>query len=668
MEKWRLYTEKLEKTDIYVNKGESIPEGFFHMAVEVWIINSKGDLLLVKRSKMKKYHPNEWECIGGSAINDETFQEAAVREISEEIGIKISSDRLKECGYEVRTKHIVMTYFLFENIQLGDLSVSKKEIESVKWYNIYEFERLLESKSFVKFLIRRYQKYIKERVYEIILTKKPQSIQNLVARRKELISPKRGLPSTGARFDDSDFMEPLKSIEDTFEIYSRELPKIEVDHEDYDNSVGGGSPMQTKPFPGVKEAMNKLFDSSILSQYPMAAGDIKIRQKVLGYLVDEGFSNCLTENNIIFTSSTTQAFSLLCNLILRPYDVILFEAPTYGLYTFIPERHGGITRFIPLTYTKHWIIDYMELAELIDSINDELKNTYASQLHYCPRVVAVYQSNPNNPIGRVISYENRELLKNILKICHDRSVFYIDDLLYMDLSFDKKPYPAMSISGYESDVITFLGVSKSFGLAGIRSGMIVADDVIIRGIRNLLFQHMDSPSHLQAVILGEIFNNSIDRKKKYEAYFKPILQEYKIRYCLLKAGICGIDTISEDQREVIKHEVFQEIYQVEEQKNWLQGIERISIIKGAEPEAGFFVLLDLTNLKGKRYQGTVIMTEEDVLYYLYKTMKIKYIMGKSIAWPDQSQWVARVNFAIERKEIIFFIQCLKKAILQLEYE
>lgn len=668
MEKWRLYTEKLEKTNIYVSKGESIPEGFYHMAVEIWIINSDGDLLLVKRSKMKKFHPNEWECIGGSAINDETFLEAAIREICEEIGIKISSDELEECGYEVRTKHIVMTYFLYKNMQLEDIRISKNEIESVKWYNVYEFEQLIKSKAFVKFLIRRYQKYIKDRVYEIILTKKPLSIQNLATRKKELISPKRGLPDTGARFDGSDFMEPLKSIEDAFEIYSRELPKIEVDHEDYDNNVGGGSPMQTKPFPGVKEAVDKLLDSTVLSQYPMAAGDSKIRQKVLGYLVDEGFSDCLTDNNIIFTSSTTQAFSLLCNLILRPYDVILFEAPTYGLYTFIPERYGGITRFIPLTYTQCWIIDSEELAKLIDAINDELKDTYASKLAYCPKVVAVYQSNPNNPIGRVISYENREQLKNILKICHDRSVLYIDDLLYMDLSFDKKPYPAMSISGYESDVITFLGVSKSFGLAGIRSGMIVADDVIIRGIRNLLFQHMDSPSHLQAVILGEIFNNSIERKQKYTEYFKPILQEYKIRYFLLKAGICGIETISEDRREVIQCEVFQEIYQVEEQKNWLQGIEGISIINGTEPEAGFFALLDFTNLKGKHYQGTTIKTEEDALYYLYKTMKIKYITGKSIAWPDQSQWVARVNYAIERKEIIFFVQCLKNAILQLEHE
>ena len=666
MEKWRLYTEKLEKTDIYVSKGECIPKGFYHMAVEIWIINSDGDLLLVKRSKMKKFHPNEWECIGGSAINDETFLEAAIREIWEEIGIKISPGDLNECGYEVRTKHIVMTYFLNKNIRLEDIIISKQEIESVKWYNVYEFEQLLKSKAFVKFLIRRYQKYIKERVYKIILTKKPQSIQNLAARKKELISPKHGLPSTGARFDGSGFMEPLKSIENAFEIYSRELIKIEVEHEDYDNSVGGGSPMKTKPFPGVREAVDQLLDSSVLSQYPRAAGDSNIRQMVLGYLVDEGFSNCLTENNIIFTSSTTQAFSLLCSLILRPYDVILFEAPTYGFYTFIPERYGGITRFIPLTYAQSWIMDSKELAELIDAINDELKNEYASRLQYCPKVVAVYQSNPQNPIGRVISYENRELLKNILKVCHDRSVFFIDDLLYMDLSFHKKPYPAMAIKGYEADVITLLGVSKSFGLAGIRSGMIVADDVIIRGIRDLLFQHMDSPSHLQAVILGTIFNNSNDRKKKYDSYFKPILREYIIRYLLLKSGICGIETIPKDQREEIQREVFQVIPQVEEQKNWLQGIEGISIIKGTEPQAGFFALLDFTNLKGKHYHGTAIRTEEEALYYLYRKMKIKYIMGKSIAWPEQSQWVARVTFAIERKEIIFFVQCLKSAILQLD--
>lgn len=666
MEQWRLYTCDLTKTDFLIEKWAPIPKGLYHLAIEVWILNGKGQMFLVQRSDNKRFHPGEWECIGGSVIGDETFSQAAIREIGEEIGLTVSGDELMECGYEVRNRHIVMTYILRRDFPVQAVTICANENQRAAWFSIQEFE-VLQKDCFVHFLNRRYDKYVKEEVYRDLLTTKPASITRLTQEKEHLIAPKRGLPYTGCRPDNSDFFLPVRELNDIFMMYGQSLPLLPTEHEDYDNNMGGGSPMKAKPFPGVREAVMKILDSDQLSQYPMAAGDENIRRTVLGYLKQESFSKTLTEKNIIFTSSTTQAFTLLCRLLLRPYDVVLFESPTYGLFTFAPERVGGITRFIPLNRKSHWTIESQCLAETIDQINDELNRNHATKLGYAPRVVAVYQSNPHNPIGRVISHDDREQMRAILSVCHEKGVFYIDDLLYKDLSFHKDVLPAMCIEGFESDVIALLGVSKAYGLAGIRSGMIVADEIIIRGIRDLLFQTMDSPSHLQAVILGTIFNNSPRRAENYYEYFTPILEEYQKRFALLKAGLNGINDIpSLDDRKMIMDTLARYYSNIDDQRMWINGIPGVQIVPGTEPESGFFALVDITALLGKTFMGNVLHTEKDILCYLYQSMKIKYITGGSIAWPDKSQCIARISFAAERDEIIFFVQCLREAVTRLE--
>ena len=102
-------------------------------------------------------------------------------------------------------------------------------------------------------------------------------------------------------------------------MYGQSLPLLPTEHEDYDNNMGGGSPMKAKPFPGVREAVMKILESDQLSQYPMAAGDENIRRTVLGYLKQESFSKALTEkkhyihqlNNASFYSVMSLAFAPL---------------------------------------------------------------------------------------------------------------------------------------------------------------------------------------------------------------------------------------------------------------------------------------------------------------------------------------------------------------------
>ncbi len=500
--------------------------------------------------------------------------------------------------------------------------------------------------------------------YYSLLKEKPYSIQQIARRKKELIVPKEGLPDTGTRPDGSGFFDAAMKLK----VLNEETdPEFQTEHPEYRNELGGGDPMKSTPFPGVADAVMELLNSNILSQYPTPEGDYEVRNKVLRYLKQEKFSNKLTEDNIIFSVSTTHAFNLVCTLVLRPYDVVLFEAPTYGLFTFSPERVGGITRFYPLYKNENWSFEPQRLEKLIDQINEELRVSYEGILNYEPRVSMIYQTNPQNPIGRVISKQDIKQLRDVLSVCHNKGVLYVDDLIYKDLSYEKDVFPAMGIEGFESDVITLLGASKSYGLAGIRSGVIVADEIIVRGIKNLIFQTIDSPPQLQTIILGELFNDSVERNRKYDEYFKPLLTEYQHRFAILRAGVEGvikIDNLSE--RAAVYDDIKQYFNNHEKEEKWLEGIPFVKLAEGCDPESGFFALLDLTELLGKKYDTTVIKSEEDIMLFLYKVMNIKYVPGAYMAWPNKQQCVARISFAVERDEIIFFIQCLKDAIERLE--
>jgi len=58
----------------------------FHLVVHVWIMNSKNEFLISKRTPNKTY-PNMWECTGGSAVAGDDSITTAIKEAHEELGI-----------------------------------------------------------------------------------------------------------------------------------------------------------------------------------------------------------------------------------------------------------------------------------------------------------------------------------------------------------------------------------------------------------------------------------------------------------------------------------------------------------------------------------------------------------------------------------------------------
>jgi len=421
--------------------------------------------------------------------------------------------------------------------------------------------------------------------------------------------------------------------------------------------LGGGSPARFKPFNKCLVNIKHALENRILSDYPLAAGDNADKESIIKYF-KSSYSLEINENNIIFTHSSTQAFSFVMEAILDYGDVILMTAPNYGLFSFIPERFGGRVKLLQLTNLDGWKINPKKLEQLITKINKELKLDYDinrgkyifRRSDISPRVSAFVNLNPHNPTGIVYGPKEKTLLLEISNICKAAGVFIIDDLAYAGLEYDRNntALPICTLKDHFNNTISLYSLSKSYGLAGIRSGMIIANEVIISFIRDKIFQVSDSSSLLQSSAMGAVFSLEGNVPKEKEEYLTHATKEYYKRYIFVKSIIVGFDKLKKEEKELF-YKIINENKLAIDITESMSGIKDVNIV--LEPESGFFVLLDLSKLLGKSYKGFRITDDKTFLKFLYTSDNIKVLTGKAFCWSDCNQLIARTTIALEYEDL-----------------
>lgn len=510
---------------------------------------------------------------------------------------------------------------------------------------------------------------------------KSTAIQRLLRENPMLKDRRFGLPYVGARLDKEEFNPTVKDIADAIDFYGYEVRDNDIVNKK-DINLGDGNPLKYEPFRPAIDEMIKSLNSGEMYKYPYTEGDDNIRRKLLEYIEQEGFINTepydyddidekgLSIHNITFLPSTSITFNIIVNIISKPGDVILVTGPNYGLFTIRAERAGAEVEVLPLLKEDNFLVNPERLANTIDEINNSLQRVYNRRHGYVPRVVAFLNANPNNPTGKVMGEKDVELLTQISQVCLERGVFVIDDMVYRDITYDKDNIakPIATIPGMFRNTITLFGLSKSYGMASLRAGFLIADEIIIREVINRIFQEMDSSPDIVGRALMGAFNASEERNKYYEKYFTDLRKLYVHKYQLLKALVEGIDSIKDKKKkeEIIK--IVEGYTSKSNAKLLLKGLPYTKFPDNLEPDAGFFAILDFTELKGKNFRGQPIKTEKDLLEFFYKTNRLRFLIGQSISWPYPKELVGRITFALEDEEIIEAISLINDSLQKLVVE
>lgn len=138
MELWDILDSEGRNTGRSIERGKRLKENEFHLVVHVWIRNARNEYLISRRTPNKTF-PNMWDTVGGSVIAGETSIEAAVREVEEEIGLKLDIGngtllkRLKRFQYE--SPDFVDVWFFPSDVEISDLKFQPDEVSDAKWAN-----------------------------------------------------------------------------------------------------------------------------------------------------------------------------------------------------------------------------------------------------------------------------------------------------------------------------------------------------------------------------------------------------------------------------------------------------------------------------------------------------------------------------------------------------
>lgn len=125
-------------------------EGEYRQSVHTWIMNSKGEFLIQKRSPNKKTFPNMWSQTGGGVDEGETTLQAALRECNEELGISIDLNNIELILSFKRKFDFVDVWLVKQDIDISDIVLQEEEVSDVKWASIDKIRELMKTDKLAK--------------------------------------------------------------------------------------------------------------------------------------------------------------------------------------------------------------------------------------------------------------------------------------------------------------------------------------------------------------------------------------------------------------------------------------------------------------------------------------------------------------------------------------
>jgi alanine-synthesizing transaminase len=186
--------------------------------------------------------------------------------------------------------------------------------------------------------------------------------------------------------------------------------------------------------------------------YSDSKGIYSARKAVMQECQTRGIPN-VEIDDIYLGNGVSELISLVTQALLNSGDEVLVPAPDYPLWTACVRLAGGKAVHYRCDEQANWYPDIDDMRSKITS-----------------RTKAIVVINPNNPTGAVYP---QEILEQIIALAREHKLILLSDEIYDKILYDDiKHVPLGSIA---TDVlcITFNGLSKTYRLAGFRSGWMI---------------------------------------------------------------------------------------------------------------------------------------------------------------------------------------------------
>ena len=336
----------------------------------------------------------------------------------------------------------------------------------------------------------------------------------------------------------------------------------------------------------INDAGKFAIDAGI-TRYTPVAGTMDLREKICEKLYrDNGVE--YTPAQIIVSNGAKQAlYTAFCTL-LNPGDEVLVPSPGWLSYAEMIRMAGGV----PVMVHGDEENDFIVTAEMLRPfVNEKTK--------------AMILNTPNNPNGSVYSFED---MKGIADLAVECGFYVVSDEIYEKLIYDDaKHYCIASFSDeIKKQAIVVNGVSKSYAMTGWRIGYAAGPKEIIKAMTS--FQsHASSNANSIAQYAAATALSCGDK------YIKSMITEYDVRRRLMHRLLNEIDGLS-----------------------------------ARLPKGAFYMMMNLTEVLGKKYHGQVIDCSTKFAELLLEEKRVAVV--PALAFGDDR--FVRLSYATSRANIV----------------
>jgi alanine-synthesizing transaminase len=183
--------------------------------------------------------------------------------------------------------------------------------------------------------------------------------------------------------------------------------------------------------------------------YCHSKGLFSARKAVMQRYQAQGIDGIQIED-VIMGNGVSELIVMAMQALLNPEDEILIPSPDYPLWTAAVSMGGGTPVHYHCNENDGWQPDIADIEAKITS------NT---------RGIVII--NPNNPTGAVYSEQS---LKQLVALAEKHNLVVFADEIYDRIVYDDAVHIPLASLVTETLCLTFNGLSKTYRLAGFRSG------------------------------------------------------------------------------------------------------------------------------------------------------------------------------------------------------
>ena len=338
-----------------------------------------------------------------------------------------------------------------------------------------------------------------------------------------------------------------------------------------------------------------------LTRYTPVAGTMELRMAITRKMErDHGLT--YSPQEIIVGNGAKHCLFTIFQTILDPGDEVLIPTPCWVSYPELVRMAGGVPVFVPTNEENRFIPSNRDIASRITR-----------------RTKAIIITSPSNPNGSVWSREQLQFVGN-LAVTHP---FYIvSDEIYEKLLYDGRKHLSIAQLGEQIKDHTFIvnGVSKAYAMTGWRIGYCAAPRQEIAAMTAFQSQATSNANsiaqHASAVALD------------------------------------GDQTCVDEMRE-----------HFQARRDLM--VERINCIEGIsclKPEGAFYVMMNIRNLIGRKFNGRKLEDSMDFAELLLAEKHVAVVPG--IAF--EAEGFCRLSYATSEDRIIEGLNRIEAFIKELE--